>query len=159
VLRSSFPIVYVDDVLVSMRFDREVLGFEEIYRFPDPDEPGYVSLRVDAGKLGLSRADFPGIHGNPQRPITGRPFELCVDVADVDAFVRRLRKPASPFSRSRRTRCGGARCVCRRPGRQPHGDFANVHRCAVLAAESRAGQRTDTDVELTAAHLHGMLDG
>jgi hypothetical protein len=42
--------------------------------------------------------------------------------------------------------------------RFPYGDFANVHRCAVLAAESRAGQRKYTDIELAAAHLHGMLD-
>jgi hypothetical protein len=41
----------------------------------------------------------------------------------------------------------------------PFGDFENVHRCAVLAAESRAGQRKYTDVELAAAHLHGMLEG
>jgi hypothetical protein len=40
----------------------------------------------------------------------------------------------------------------------PYGDFNDVHRCAVLAAESRAGQRKDADVELAAAHLHGMLD-
>jgi hypothetical protein len=40
----------------------------------------------------------------------------------------------------------------------PYGDFSDVHRCAMLAAESRAGQRNYTDVELAAAHLHGMLD-
>jgi hypothetical protein len=40
----------------------------------------------------------------------------------------------------------------------PYGDFVNVHRCAVLSAESRAGQRKYTDVELAAAHLHGMID-
>jgi hypothetical protein len=28
----------------------------------------------------------------------------------------------------------------------------------VLAAESRAGQRTYDDIESAAAHLHGMLD-
>jgi hypothetical protein len=41
----------------------------------------------------------------------------------------------------------------------PYGDFEDVHRCAVLAAESRAGQRKYTDIELAAAHLHGMLEG
>jgi hypothetical protein len=41
----------------------------------------------------------------------------------------------------------------------PYGDFADVHRCGVLAAESRAGQRKYMDVEMAAAHLHGMLDG
>jgi hypothetical protein len=40
----------------------------------------------------------------------------------------------------------------------PYGDFENVHRCGVLAAESRAGQRKYLDVEQAAAHLHGMLD-
>jgi hypothetical protein len=42
--------------------------------------------------------------------------------------------------------------------RFPYGDFSNVHRCAVLAAESRAGQDQHADIELAAAHLHGMLD-
>jgi hypothetical protein len=40
----------------------------------------------------------------------------------------------------------------------PYGDFVDVHRCALLAAESRAGQRKYTDVELAAAHLHGMVE-
>jgi hypothetical protein len=40
----------------------------------------------------------------------------------------------------------------------PYGDFEKVHRCALLAAESRAGQNDYTDIELAAAHLHGMLD-
>jgi hypothetical protein len=40
----------------------------------------------------------------------------------------------------------------------PYGDFQDVHRCALLAAESRAGQRKYVDIETAAAHLHGMLD-
>jgi hypothetical protein len=40
----------------------------------------------------------------------------------------------------------------------PYGDLTDVHRCAILSAESRAGQRGYTDIELAAAHLHGMLD-
>jgi hypothetical protein len=40
----------------------------------------------------------------------------------------------------------------------PYGDFEKVHRCAVLTIESRAGQYKHTDIELAAAHLHGMLD-
>jgi hypothetical protein len=41
----------------------------------------------------------------------------------------------------------------------PYGDFEKVHRCGVLAAESRAGQHKHLDIETAAAHLHGMLDG
>ena len=40
----------------------------------------------------------------------------------------------------------------------PYGDFVNVHRCAILTAESRAGQYKYYDIELAIAHLHGMLE-
>jgi hypothetical protein len=39
----------------------------------------------------------------------------------------------------------------------PYGDFKDVHLCAVLSAESRAGQHKHLDIENAAAHLHGML--
>lgn len=41
----------------------------------------------------------------------------------------------------------------------PYGDFENVHRCGVLAVETRASQYKHYDIENAAAHLHGMLDG
>ena len=41
----------------------------------------------------------------------------------------------------------------------PYGDFENVHRCGVLAAESRAGQYKHFDIQTAAADLRGMLDG
>jgi hypothetical protein len=40
----------------------------------------------------------------------------------------------------------------------PYGDFEKVHRCGVLAAESRAGQYDHEDIKMAAAHLHGMLE-
>jgi hypothetical protein len=40
----------------------------------------------------------------------------------------------------------------------PYGDFKKVHRCGVLAAESRAGQYKYLDIEVAAAHLHGMME-
>jgi hypothetical protein len=40
----------------------------------------------------------------------------------------------------------------------PYGDFEDVHRCAVLSAESRAGQYKHADIQSAAAHLHGMLE-
>jgi hypothetical protein len=40
----------------------------------------------------------------------------------------------------------------------PYGDFSKVHRCGVLAAESRAGQYQHNDIENAVAHLHGTLD-
>lgn len=40
----------------------------------------------------------------------------------------------------------------------PYGDFERVHRCGLLAAESRAGQYKHFDIELAVAHLDGMLE-
>jgi hypothetical protein len=41
----------------------------------------------------------------------------------------------------------------------PYGDFRDVHRCGVIAAEVRAAQNKYGDIEAAAAHLHGMIDG
>jgi hypothetical protein len=40
----------------------------------------------------------------------------------------------------------------------PYGDFERVHRCGVLAAESRAAQNDYADIARAAGHLHGMLE-
>jgi hypothetical protein len=40
----------------------------------------------------------------------------------------------------------------------PYGDFQKVHRCAILAAESRAGEYKHAEIENAAAHLLGMLE-
>jgi hypothetical protein len=40
----------------------------------------------------------------------------------------------------------------------PYGDFKDIHRCAVLSAESRAAQRDYDDIKTAVAHLHGMLE-
>ncbi|OLB78705.1 MAG: hypothetical protein AUI14_12555 [Actinobacteria bacterium 13_2_20CM_2_71_6] len=42
--------------------------------------------------------------------------------------------------------------------RFPYGDFEKLHRCGVLSAEVRAGQYKHLDIEIAAAHLHGMID-
>src|SRR3981081_393340 len=40
----------------------------------------------------------------------------------------------------------------------PYGDFKKVHRCGLLAAESRAAQQKYQDIEDAAHRLHEMLD-
>jgi hypothetical protein len=42
--------------------------------------------------------------------------------------------------------------------RFPYGDFDRVHRCALLAAESRAGQYKYGDIEHAAHRLHEMAE-
>jgi hypothetical protein len=40
----------------------------------------------------------------------------------------------------------------------PYGDFLDVHRCALISAESRAGQYKHFDVERAAIQLREMID-
>jgi hypothetical protein len=40
----------------------------------------------------------------------------------------------------------------------PYGDFKNVHRCAVISAESRAGQYKHPDIEKAARTLLELID-
>jgi len=40
----------------------------------------------------------------------------------------------------------------------PYGDFKNLHRCAILSAESRAAQYKHEDIKRAAGHLHDMLE-
>ena len=40
----------------------------------------------------------------------------------------------------------------------PYGDFKNVHRCAILSAESRAGQYKHEDIRRAAGHLYDMVE-
>jgi len=42
--------------------------------------------------------------------------------------------------------------------RFPYGDFKNIHRCGVLAAQSRAGQYQYHEIENAAAQLKAMID-
>jgi len=40
----------------------------------------------------------------------------------------------------------------------PYGDFEKVHRCGLLAAESRAAQNDYADIEKAAHRLHELVD-
>jgi hypothetical protein len=40
----------------------------------------------------------------------------------------------------------------------PCGDFKNIHRCALLAAENRAGQFHHSDIEEAAIHLRKLIE-
>ena len=52
----------------------------------------------------------------------------------------------------------GYREESRRHYEFPYGDFENVHRCGILAAQSRAGQDKYLDVENAAAALLAVID-
>ncbi|TDD37418.1 glyoxalase/bleomycin resistance/dioxygenase family protein [Actinomadura sp. KC06] len=91
--RSAFPMLACDDLQRSLEFYRDALGFQETYRFEDGGTATFVALRLGDGSsigLGVVPDGGAGIHGLPQRPISGRFFELCVYCDDVDSSVGEL---------------------------------------------------------------------
>lgn len=81
----AFPILTTRDLPRLVAFYTKVLGFVEIYRFPDEGEPQYVSLRLGSGsQLGIG-ADEACPTGPDQR------LDLCVYADDCDTAVARLR--------------------------------------------------------------------
>jgi len=89
----SFPMLSVDDLGRSLEFYRELLGFNEAYRFPEGDDAVFVTLTAGRSEIGLGQlGPGPALHGQAQRPASGHRIELCVYVDDVDTTVDRARK-------------------------------------------------------------------
>ena len=78
------------DVAASLAFYGELLGGEEVYRFPE-DDPVFVTLRLGDSEIGIGGVAEAPVHGRPQRPATGHRIELCVYVDDVDEAVEPAR--------------------------------------------------------------------
>jgi lactoylglutathione lyase len=87
VFTEAFPILTVPDLPTALGFYRDRLGFTETYRFPEDDEPVFVTLRLGTSELGLgadpAAAAIAGV-------------ELCVYTADCDAAVEVLRAAGTP---------------------------------------------------------------
>jgi lactoylglutathione lyase len=84
----TFPLIYTGDLAEAVRFYRDLLGFEETFRFPDVGEPRFVAL--DGIGLVATTEGQIGLHGWPVGPRSGG-FELCVYTDDVDAAIEELR--------------------------------------------------------------------
>jgi lactoylglutathione lyase len=83
----AFPIVTVPNLPETLSFYRDQLGFRLAYRFPDSGEPEFVTLKLGASELGLSRGDGAGPTGG---------YALCVYADDCDEAVAKLRAAGAP---------------------------------------------------------------
>ena len=83
--RSPMVNVYTRDLDASLAFYGDLLGFEETFRAPSPEEPDHVELRLDGVTLALSTAEAAErVHGLPTSP-GSHGFQLVVWTDDVDA--------------------------------------------------------------------------
>jgi uncharacterized glyoxalase superfamily protein PhnB len=76
--------VYTRDLSAALAF-YVLLGFEETFRAPDPDDPDHVELRLDGVTVALSTVEAAErVHGLPASP-GSHGFQLVLWTDDVDA--------------------------------------------------------------------------
>ncbi len=97
-VRAAFPMIYCEDLAATLDFYRERLGFAVDYAVPPEGEPQFVAVKAGGSEIGLAnvRGAETGSHGRRIRPVGGHRFELCIEVADVDAAVGALREGGVP---------------------------------------------------------------
>jgi predicted enzyme related to lactoylglutathione lyase len=74
------PIIVTNDLDRLLAFYRELLGAEEVMRFPEDGPVFYVGLTLDDSELGLT-SDASVVPGEPGRML------LSIEVPDVDALL------------------------------------------------------------------------
>ena len=84
----AFPILTVRELEDALRLYRDVLGGDEMYRFPEGGDPVFMTLRIGGATLGLG---VDPARTAPDRERAHRDIALCLYVEDCDAAVERLR--------------------------------------------------------------------
>ncbi|WP_066399580.1 VOC family protein [Neobacillus mesonae] len=92
---SAFPNLYTSDINRSLTFYRDLLEFEETFRFPDKGEPEHVELRLGDSMIALTTY-AAAKEGSVSAPTPGHPFELTIWAEDADQAVNRLRVAEVP---------------------------------------------------------------
>ncbi|HEX4212209.1 MAG TPA: VOC family protein [Candidatus Dormibacteraeota bacterium] len=90
------PNVFTDDVARALDFYRDVLGFQETFRFPEEGRPLHVELRLGGSVLAISHGGEVVEMGLPA-PIWGSHHELVLWCRDVDGTVGELRDAGVPI--------------------------------------------------------------
>lgn len=85
--RDAFAILQVADVAASLRFYRDELGFRIEYAFPDEEEPQFVALEIEGGKLALGQA---------RGAVESGSAAVWLYTDDVDAAFAELRQAGAP---------------------------------------------------------------
>ncbi|WP_409271556.1 VOC family protein [Neobacillus sp. SCS-31] len=92
---SVFPSLYTADINRSLKFYRDLLEFEETFRFPDTGEPEHVELRLGNSMIALTTYEAAK-EGSVSSPTPGHPFELTIWAEDADQAIDRLRSAEVP---------------------------------------------------------------
>ncbi|RHW43425.1 glyoxalase/bleomycin resistance/dioxygenase family protein [Neobacillus notoginsengisoli] len=88
---SAFPALYTSDINRSLTFYKDLLEFEETFRFPVKGEPEHVELRLGDSMIALTTYDAAK-EGSVSAPTPGHPFELSIWAENAVQAINRLRE-------------------------------------------------------------------
>jgi uncharacterized glyoxalase superfamily protein PhnB len=83
------PVFLVDDVVQTVEYYRDVLGFQVDFVYGDP--PAYGSVSRDDAIINFSRSDPPGRRNNVVSAGAGNGVDAFIVVSDVDELYEELR--------------------------------------------------------------------
>jgi len=84
------PYLILTDADRAIRFYREALGAEELFRLPTPDEQvAHAELQIGDSRIMLA-SENPEWGAKSARTLGGTPIGLCIYTRDVDALAARF---------------------------------------------------------------------
>ncbi len=93
---SAFVNLYTSDIEAGLRFYRDLLGFEEVFRTPTEGTPEHVELVLGGFRLGLGTVEAAkrvhGVEATPGSPV----MAVVVWADDVDTAFERLTAAGVP---------------------------------------------------------------
>jgi lactoylglutathione lyase len=93
---SALVNLYTGDIAASLRFYRDLLGFEETFRTPTDGVPEHVELRLEGFTIGLGTVEAARrVHGVEATPGTPA-MVIVVWTDDVDAAYAALVSAGAP---------------------------------------------------------------
>jgi uncharacterized glyoxalase superfamily protein PhnB len=78
------PMIYAVDIEESIKFYRDVLGFEIEEYYPDKENPTWACVRIGSDRLGIGKTFSDINHKLHPRGVDGSGVQFYIRVEDVD---------------------------------------------------------------------------
>ena len=85
------PMIYTADIEESIKFYRDVLGFEVEEYYPDNENPTWVCIRIGNDRFGIGKTFSDIQHKLHPRGVDGSGVQFYIRVEDVDRLYVEFR--------------------------------------------------------------------
>ncbi|MFX0116475.1 MAG: VOC family protein [Candidatus Hodarchaeota archaeon] len=85
------PMIYATNLESSIKFYRDILGFEIEEFYPSKEQPTWIAIRIGKNRLGIGKT-FPDInHKLHPRGVDGSGVQFYIKVPNVDEIYEKYR--------------------------------------------------------------------